>query len=51
MSKRPNVYNDNLTSPEKWEKVNKENKALLKDFLGYLRMSNRSPQTIFQYEA
>lgn len=45
---RRTVYNW-LYTPEKWEKVNPENKQLLKDFLEYKRSSDKSPQTIEQY--
>ena len=48
---RNTVYNAGLVTLEKWEKVSKDNKNLMKDFLDYLRAQNRSPQTIFQYES
>lgn len=45
---RGTVYN-NLYTPELWETVNPENKALLEDFVAYKRSSDKSPQTIEQY--
>ena len=45
---RKTVYNE-LYTPEKWEKVNKENIQLLEDFLEYKKSSDKSPQTIEQY--
>lgn len=47
---RSTVYNDGLVTDEKWEHVSKQNKDLLKDFLDYLRASDKSPQTRYQYE-
>lgn len=45
---RKTVYNE-LYTPEKWEKVNKENIELLNDFLEYKKSSDKSPKTIEQY--
>ena len=50
MANRKTVYNGNLTSAEEWSKVSKLNKRLLKDFLGYCRSTDKSPQTMIQYE-
>ena len=47
---RSTVYNDGLVTEEKWEHVSKQNKNLLKDFLDYLKASDKSPQTRYQYE-
>ena len=47
---RSTVYNDGLVTEAKWEKVSKENKRLLKDFLDYCKASDKSPQTRYQYE-
>lgn len=47
---RSTVYNDGLVTAEKWERVSKENKSLLKDFLDYLKATDKSPQTRYQYE-
>ena len=47
---RSTVYNDGLVTDEKWERVSKQNKALLKDFLDYCKASNKSPATRYQYE-
>ena len=47
---RSTVYNDGLVTEAKWEKVSKENKSLLKDFLDYCKASDKSPQTRYQYE-
>lgn len=46
---RTTVYNQNLFTPEEWEKVSKENKDLIDEFLIYKKASNKSPQTIDQY--
>lgn len=48
---RATVYNAGLVTDEKWEKVLKENKNLLTDFIGYCKAQDRSPQTILQYTA
>lgn len=45
---RKTVYNE-LYTPERWEKVNKENIQLLNDFLEYKKSSDKSPKTIEQY--
>lgn len=45
---RKTVYNE-LYTPEKWEKVNRENIELLNDFLEYKKSSDKSPKTIEQY--
>lgn len=45
---RTTVYNSNLT--QNWEKVGKENRALVSDFIKYCKSSDKSPQTIHQYE-
>lgn len=47
---RQGLYNAIVTE-ELWEKVNKENKLLLKDFCDYKRSSDKSPATIHQYES
>ena len=39
-----------LTSPEKLEQINAENKRLVRDFLEYLRSVGRSVSTIAVYE-
>jgi len=46
---RSTVYNKGLT--ENWDNVNDKNKKLLKDFLTYCRASDRSSETISQYES
>lgn len=46
---RSTVYNE-ITSPEKLEQVNEENKQLEGDFLEYLSSIDRSPETIKQYK-
>lgn len=38
-----------IVTDELWEKVNKENKSLLEDFLAYKKSSDKSPNTIMQY--
>lgn len=48
MGKRSTVYN-NLVQ-DKWSQVNKENKALLDEWLQYLHSVDRSQLTIDQYE-
>ena len=45
---RSTVYND-ITSPEKMEKVNPDNLELEKDFLEYLSSVDRAKSTIYQY--
>lgn len=45
---RSTVYNNNIT--ENWDKVGKENKKLVSDFIKYCKSNDKSPQTIFQYE-
>lgn len=47
---RKTVYNDGLVTDEKWNNVSKKNKDLLKDFLDYLKASDKSPATRYQYE-
>lgn len=47
---RSTVYNAGLGAPEKWEKVCKENKELLAEFLEYCKASDKSPATCYQYE-
>lgn len=47
---RTTVYN-NITSPEKIEKINSENKQLLDDFLDYLVSVRRAESTIKSYKA
>lgn len=46
---RPTIHN-NIFSQEIWDNVNRENKRLLKDFLMYKRSSDKSSETLFQYE-
>lgn len=46
---RSTVYND-ITSPEKMEKVNPDNLELEKDYLEYLSSVDRAKSTIFQYQ-
>lgn len=41
---------NSITSPELLSQVNRENQALLKDFLDYLRAIQRSETTIYGYE-
>lgn len=50
MGNRTTVYN-NITSPEKIAKINKENVALLDDFIEYLKSIGRSDTTIKNYKA
>jgi site-specific recombinase XerD len=47
---RGTVYN-NIQSDELWEKVNKENKILLSEFLDYLRSTDKSSLTVVNYES
>ena len=44
---RKTVYNNNLTKD--WEQVSGQNRALVEDFIKYLKSNDKSPQTIFQY--
>lgn len=46
---RGTVYNANMT--ENWNKVSKQNKKLVTDYIRYLKSNDKSPQTIMQYEA
>lgn len=48
MSGRETVYNK-ITTPEKIEKINPENRQLVSDFTDYLSSIDRSPKTIQQY--
>lgn len=48
MGKRSTVYHDNITKD--YDKVSKQNRDLVKNFLRYCKSNNRSPQTILQYE-
>ena len=48
--KRSTVYN-NITSPEKLEKINSENIELMNDFLDYLKSVDKASSTIEQYRA
>lgn len=45
---RTTVYNNNLT--EAWENVSAQNKTLVSDFLRYCKASDKSQQTLNQYE-
>ena len=47
---RTTTYN-NIVSEELWNRVNEENKILLKDFIDYKRSSDKSPNTLYQYES
>lgn len=49
MGRRSTVYNS-IVTPEKYEKVNPNNKQLGDDFLEYLKSIDRSPETINAYE-
>lgn len=49
--KRKTVYNHNLVTEEKWDRVNSENKELLQEFLDYKRSTGKSEETIYQYES
>lgn len=40
-----------IVTDELWGKVNKENKQLLSDFIDYKRSSDKSPNTLYQYES
>ena len=46
MAKRNQIYNDAV-----WEKVNKENKSILSDYILEMKSNNRSEKTIYQYAA
>lgn len=48
---RKTVYNKNLVTDEKWEKVNEENKDLLEEFLDSKVAGGKSEGTITQYKA
>ena len=48
MGKRSTVYHGNITKD--YDKVSEANRKLVKQFLQYCKSSNRSPQTINQYE-
>lgn len=47
---RGGVYNI-IVTPELWSKVNARNRGLVKEFLAYCASSDKSPQTIKQYES
>ena len=47
---RTTTYN-NIVSEDLWNRVNEENKILLKDFIDYKRSSDKSPNTLYQYES
>ena len=40
-----------IVTDELWDKVDKENKQLLSDFIDYKRSSDKSPNTLYQYES
>jgi len=46
---RSTVYNKNLTSDEKWNKVLENNKVLFDEFIEYCKSSDRSKETIKVY--
>ena len=48
---RSTVYNADLVTPEDWARVELQNKQLIEEFINYLVASDKSPQTIKQYEA
>ena len=48
---RSTVYNGDLVTQEKWEKVNPKNKELLADFIEYCHASDKSDATCYQYES
>ena len=48
---RTTVYNRDLTTPDRLEKINPENKSLLNDFLEYMESVGRAPTTIKNYKA
>lgn len=47
---RTTIYNS-IVSDELWGNVNNENKILLNDFIDYKRSSDKSPNTLYQYES
>ena len=47
---RTTIYNT-IVSDELWGNVNNENKILLNDFIDYKRSSDKSPNTLYQYES
>ena len=47
---RTTIYNS-IVSDELWKEVNNENKILLRDFIDYKRSSDKSPNTLYQYES
>ena len=47
---RKTIYND-LTSPEQIEKISKENKELVKEYIGYLKSISRAKTTIQAYQS
>ena len=47
---RSTVYNSIVTD-ERWEQVNKKNKELLKEFLDYLKSTDKAELTILNYES
>lgn len=51
MAGRKTVYNAGLTTPEKIAGINKQNIALLNDFLDYLKSIARAETTIKNYKA
>lgn len=51
MAGRKTVYNAGLTTPEKIAGINKQNIALLNDFLDYLKSIARADTTIKNYKA
>ena len=48
---RSTVYNADLVTPEDWARVEPQNIQLLEEFINYLVASDKSPQTVKQYEA
>lgn len=48
---RSTVYNADLVTPEDWARVEPQNIQLLEEFVNYLVASDKSPQTVKQYEA
>lgn len=46
---RQTVYNARIASDEKYEPVNPQNKALVREFESYNKSSNKAPNTIYQY--
>ena len=47
---RSTVYNSIVTD-ERWEQVNKKNKELLKEFLDYLKSTDKAELTVINYES